>query len=179
MDAALQVREDRRRQMHDATHHVWAARLADGTTRFDDDGEPSGTGGRPILAALEAAEFVDVVCVVTRYFGGTRLGTGGLARAYGRAASLALEAAPRRRVERAEVRHVRYSFADTGLVARTLASHGAVRDHDDFRDSVRTTIRIPAGTGSQLDRALRDATHGRASLEECEVPETGWLTLRA
>ena len=165
--------------MHDATHHVWAIRLADGTTRYDDDGEPSGTGGRPILASIEAADLVDTVCVVTRYFGGTKLGAGGLARAYGQAASLALDLGPKRRVQRAEVRHVRYSFTDTGLVARALASHGAARDHDEFQDAVRTTIRIPVGTGELLDRALRDATQGRAGLEECEAPEPGWLTLKA
>jgi putative IMPACT (imprinted ancient) family translation regulator len=179
IDDALKLRESRRRALHDATHHVWAVRLADGTTRYDDDGEPSGTGGRPILAAVEAAELVDTICVVTRYYGGTKLGTGGLARAYGHAAALSADLVPKRRVQRAEIRHVRYAFTDTGLVARALASHGAARDHDEFHDTVRTTIRIPVGTGTLLDRVLSDATQGRAILEECDAPEPGWLTLRA
>lgn len=165
--------------MHDASHHALAIRLSDGTTRHDDAGEPSGTAGRPILAALEGAELVDAACVVTRYFGGTKLGTGGLARAYGQAASSAVEQLARRCVQKAEIHRVRYAFDDTGLVARTLATHGVTRDGDEYGEAVHTRIRIPLGTSEALDRALRDATHGRAMLEECDEPELGWITLKA
>jgi putative IMPACT (imprinted ancient) family translation regulator len=179
IDVGLQLRERRRKEMHDASHHALAIRLADGATRYDDAGEPSGTAGRPILAVLEGAELVDAACVVTRYFGGTKLGTGGLARAYGQAASSAVEQLARRRVQQAEIHRVRYSFDDTGLVARTLATHGVARDGDEYGEVVHTSIRIPLGTAELLDRALRDATQGRAMLEACDEPELAWITLKA
>jgi putative IMPACT (imprinted ancient) family translation regulator len=144
-------------------------------SRYDDDGEPSGTGGRPILSAIETAGVVDVICVVTRYFGGTKLGTGGLARAYGRAAVLALDQLPTRRVRLAEIRHVRYGFEDTGIVARVLAAHGAVRGSDEFSDVVRTEVRIPVGMGERLAKGLLDATGGRASLEPMHSLSTTWI----
>ena len=74
-------RDGERARFHDATHHVWAFRGSTGEERWDDDGEPAGTGGRPILAAIDSSRVFNVVVVVTRWFGGTKLGTGGLARA--------------------------------------------------------------------------------------------------
>jgi len=174
-DRGLAVRDVERRRTPDATHHVYALRLADGAARYDDDGEPAGTAGRPILAALETSGVVDVVCVVTRYFGGTKLGTGGLARAYSRAAALALSQLPTRQVLLAEIRHVRYEFGDTGIVARVLAAHGAVRGGDEFSAVVRTELRVPAGTGERLGKALLDATGGRATLEPRQSPRTAWI----
>jgi len=175
VDAALAVRDRERRRHHDATHHVFAVRLAAGDVRWDDDGEPSGTGGRPLLAELEARDLVDAVIVVTRWFGGTKLGTGGLARAYGGAAAAALEAGHVRKVVPGEVRHVRYEFADTGSVARALEAGGAVRGPDEFGTSVRTEIRIRRGDGPELERRLRDATAGRARLEPDEDPARCWI----
>jgi uncharacterized YigZ family protein len=95
-DALAEV-EALRRAHHDATHVAFAWRLGspDGgvRTRASDAGEPAGTAGRPILAAIEAGGLVDALVVVVRWFGGTKLGTGGLARAYGDAAAAALAAA--------------------------------------------------------------------------------------
>lgn len=175
LEDGLAVRDAEGRRNHDATHHVWAVRLADGSFRYDDDGEPTGTGGRPILTEIDAAGLVDSVCVVTRYFGGTKLGAGGLARAYGLAAARALERAPTRRVRRAETRYITYGFEDTGSVARVLALHGAVRDGDEFSEKVRTAIRIAAGTADHLNRALQNATRGRASLEPSAAPPASWI----
>ncbi len=79
------------RQQHwDATHNVWAYIIHGGPTRYSDDGEPQGTAGMPVLEVLRGGGVENVCCVVTRYFGGTLLGTGGLVRAYGRAARDAL-----------------------------------------------------------------------------------------
>ena len=86
---------------HDARHVCWAWRLGRSASPAEargDGGEPAGTAGEPILAALRKADLVDCVGVVLRWFGGIKLGTGGLARAYGEAAALALEAAPRREI---------------------------------------------------------------------------------
>ncbi len=92
--------------------------------RSSDDGEPSGTGGMPILAALHGAGLVDVVCVVTRWFGGVKLGAGPLARAYGEAAGAALAAAPRvERVVHPQWR-VHVSYADIGRLVNELTARG-------------------------------------------------------
>jgi len=174
-EEAVDVRDRERRRYHDATHHVFAVRLATGDVRWDDDGEPAGTGGRPLLAELEARELVDAVLVVTRWFGGTKLGTGGLARAYGAAGARAVETARTRDVVRGEVRRVRYAYTDTGSVAHVLEATGALRGPDDFGTDVVTQVRIRRGDGPDLDRRLRDATAGRARLEPDDDPTPCWI----
>ena len=82
-----------RKKYWDATHNVYAYVLSSGTERFSDDGEPSGTSGMPTLTVLRGAKVQNVLCVTTRYFGGTLLGAGGLVRAYSQAAKGALDAA--------------------------------------------------------------------------------------
>ncbi len=91
---ALQAIETVRKEFYDATHHCFAYRMGIGGSEFrsNDDGEPSGSAGRPILSAIDKLGLTDVIVVVTRYFGGTKLGVGGLVRAYGSAADCALEA---------------------------------------------------------------------------------------
>ena len=82
-----------RKENYDARHNVWAYILRDGTMRYSDDGEPQGTGGQPVLEVLKKSGLNDVLCVVTRYFGGILLGAGGLTRAYAKGASLAVKGA--------------------------------------------------------------------------------------
>ena len=82
-----------KKQYHDARHNCWCYLLRDGTERYSDDGEPQGTAGIPMLEVFRRAGVTNVVCVVTRYFGGIKLGAGGLIRAYGHAAVLGLDAA--------------------------------------------------------------------------------------
>ena len=122
---ARAVLQERERQMFDAAHHCSAWRLRDGTGRANDAGEPSGSAGAPILAAIDGAGLVDCCVVVTRYFGGTKLGVGGLVRAYGEAAALALEGAPRRGGVRAVRLRVRYPYEHTAAVMRMLERVGA------------------------------------------------------
>lgn len=160
---------------------MFAVRLADGSIRFDDDGEPAGTAGRPILAELESRELVDALVVVVRWFGGTKLGTGGLARAYAAAAERAIEEARTRSVVAGEVRHVRYGFADTGTVARVLDSAGATRGQDSYGAAggslVRTEIRVPSEAVAGLDARLSEATGGRAGVEPDDDPESCWIAV--
>ena len=94
-EQALQHVEALRKRFYDARHWCWAYRLGRGRDvfRYQDDGEPSGTAGRPILQEIDGRELTDVLVVVVRYFGGTKLGTGGLARAYGDAARATLGSA--------------------------------------------------------------------------------------
>lgn len=82
-----------RKKHYDARHHCFCYRLANGTVRASDDGEPQGTAGQPMLAVFDREDVQNVLCVVTRYFGGILLGAGGLTRAYAKAAKMALDAA--------------------------------------------------------------------------------------
>lgn len=120
-ESARSILDALRRQHPDATHHCFAWRVGwPPQERSSDAGEPSGTAGPPILSALRAAELSDVVAVVARWFGGTKLGKGGLVRAYGGSVRLALEQLPTR-LERPRNRfRVRFPFELTGEVRRLL-----------------------------------------------------------
>lgn len=123
--AARAALEARQREMFDATHHCSAWRLRDGAWRASDSGEPSGSAGMPILAAIDGMRVVDCAVIVTRYFGGTKLGVGGLVRAYGEAAALALAGAPLREAVAALRLRVRYRYEHTSAVMRALERCGA------------------------------------------------------
>ena len=148
-----------------ASHHAWAARLADGAERAHDDGEPGGTAGAPILARLQGRDLVDLVVVVTRWFGGTKLGAGGLVRAYGGCAGETLDRArlvPW--VQRVTV-IVRYPWSDSGLVDGVLRSRGIEPDETLYDAAVHVKVALPIETARDLEIALRDASSGRIKAE--------------
>lgn len=146
----------------DATHNCWAWRIGS-AYRSSDDGEPAGTAGRPILAAIDGQGLDGVVVVVTRWYGGIKLGAGGLVRAYGGTAAECLRTAERREVvEMAEV-DVECPFADIAAVHGALATFDAEKLEEDFRaDGVRFRLRLPADHLAALATHLRDATRDRA-----------------
>lgn len=149
-----------------ATHNCWAYRV--GTQyRSSDDGEPSGTAGRPILAAIDGAGLDAVAVVVTRWYGGIKLGAGGLVRAYGGCAAQCLRDAPRvERVVAVEVA-LAYDFGDTGAVHAMLAAVGAERIDERFSgDGAHLRIRLPRERVDSLKAQLRDATRNRVRLQE-------------
>ena len=92
-EEALARIQEMKKQHYDASHNCWAYVIRDGAMRFSDDGEPGGTAGNPMMQVLQKQELYNVVCVVTRYFGGVLLGAGGLVRAYTKGAKLAIDAA--------------------------------------------------------------------------------------
>jgi putative IMPACT (imprinted ancient) family translation regulator len=155
------LRDAERRRFHDATHHVFAVRTLDGSLHMDDDGEPAGTAGRPVASALERADFRRAAVVVTRWFGGTKLGTGGLARAYGDAAAAVLErltpawAAPGRSVI------VTFPYEETGAVMRVVEASRGVRSGEAWGEEATIRLLVPAAALEGLRRSLRDATAGR------------------
>ena len=148
----------------DATHNCWAWRIGD-AYRSSDDGEPAGTAGRPILAAIDGQGLDGVVVVVTRWFGGIKLGAGGLVRAYGGAAAECLRTAERRDViVMAEV-DVDCPFADLAAVHAALPAFDAEKLSEDYAvDGVRFRLRLPAGHVEALAARLRDATRDRARM---------------
>ena len=92
-EEALEKIQQMKKQHYDATHNCWAYIIRDGAVRFSDDGEPGGTAGMPMLQVLQREGLYNIVCVVTRYFGGILLGAGGLVRAYTKGAKIAVDAA--------------------------------------------------------------------------------------
>ena len=153
-----------RRKHADATHNVWAYVLADGQMRWSDDGEPGGTSGQPTLNVFRSAGVSDVCCVVTRYFGGILLGSGGLVRAYSKAASMALEAAGRARMAEWQSVAVECSYAHYERLRRLLEGEGAQDMSGDFAEFVTVTCLLPAGVPEQIGGRITDMTAGGARM---------------
>lgn len=145
----------------DATHNCWAWRVAD-AYRSSDDGEPAGTAGRPILAAIDGQGCDRVVVVVTRWFGGIKLGAGGLVRAYGAAAAECLRLAEKRTlVEQAELAFA-CPFAHLGDAHAALHAFGAEKLDEAFdADGALLRVRLPADRADALKTRLRDTTRDR------------------
>ncbi|HZH43055.1 MAG TPA: YigZ family protein [Lysobacter sp.] len=144
-----------------ATHNCWAYRIG-GAYRFHDDGEPAGTAGRPILAAIDGQAVDGVAVLVIRWYGGIKLGAGGLARAYGGAAAECLRLAPKRtRVVETEI-ELACPFGDLGAVHALLPAHGAAKLSEAFdADGARLRVRLPADRVDAFRARLRDATRDR------------------
>ena len=149
-----------------ATHNCWAWRIG-GDYRSSDDGEPAGTAGRPILAAIDGQGYDRIVVVVTRWFGGIKLGAGGLVRAYGGAAAECLRLADRvALVEMARVA-VHVAFEDMATAHHLLAAFAAQKHGEDFdAGGARLRLELPAEAVPALKSRLRDATRDRARFED-------------
>ena len=147
-----------------ANHNCFAWRLADGTHHSSGDGEPSGTAGPPILSAIENAGLHNVVVVVQRFFGGVKLGTGGLARAYGGVASACLRGAERVHQPNLARMNVRFALGDTGAVYAALGRYNPREVRRLSNGWVELAFEAPPDQVSVLALALREATHGRVAL---------------
>lgn len=159
---AMAFVEQIRKKHADATHNVWAYVLNSGAMRWSDDGEPGGTSGQPTLNVFRSAGVVDVCCVVTRYFGGTLLGSGGLVRAYSKAASMALEAAGRARMAEWNVVETVCGYAQYERVKRLLTDLGAVDLDSSFGADVSVSALLPVDTADVFCSRLTDVTAGSA-----------------
>ena len=144
-----------------ATHNCWAWRIGQ-DYRSNDDGEPAGTAGRPILAAIDGQGYDRVAVVVTRWFGGIKLGAGGLVRAYGGAAAECLRTAARQPLLAMVELELACPFEDLGTVHAALATHAAEKTAERFEpDGARLQLRLPATGLNALQVRLRDATRDR------------------
>ena len=154
------------RALHrEARHNVYAYIVREPAySRFSDDGEPQGTAGKPVLDALKKPELTDAAVVVTRYFGGILLGTGGLVRAYSHAAHLAVEAAGIVRMRACAVFKLTFSYALYEPVLQLLPYHGAVAEDTAFGEAVTLTVRLPLENEEGFLRALSERTLGRAAV---------------
>ena len=158
--------EQTRKREHKATHHCFAYRLgvSGDEVRYDDDGEPSGTAGPPILRQIEALDLTNTLVVVTRYYGGTKLGTGGLARAYGDAADAALQTATIvDRVVRTSVR-LRFDYDDTSPARRVLEQFDAVIEESYYTDVTEWTVGVRASEVDSFLQAFTDQLSDRGTV---------------
>ncbi|MCS3472863.1 thymidylate synthase [Pseudomonas sp. JUb42] len=150
----------------DATHNCWAWKLG-AQYRSNDDGEPGGTAGRPILAAIEAQDFDQVVVLVIRWYGGIQLGTGGLARAYGGGANKCLQQAERRPLINRVTRELECSFSELALVKLRVAEiNGLIQAENFTSNGVELSIAIGPEQVEVLQRQLADLSRGRIILHE-------------
>lgn len=153
-----------------ATHNCWAYRIGP-DYRSSDDGEPGGSAGRPILAAIEGQGLDEVMVAVTRWYGGTNLGVGGLVRAYGGAAAECLRTAARRDIVRYDEFELACGFELAGAVHGLLDTLGARKLSEDFvEQGLRLRLRVPDYNGIPLATRLRDLSRGAASLRRIETP---------
>ncbi|CAB3758797.1 IMPACT family protein [Paraburkholderia solisilvae] len=160
-DAAMDELRRLRERYPGATHVCWAL-LAGGQSGMSDDGEPSGTAGRPILEVLRHHDLDGVLAAVVRYYGGVKLGAGGLVRAYTDAIASALQDAPR--VERIALTTlaVEIGYADEARVRRWIEQQNYLLDHSAYGMRVDLAIRMPLTALDDAREALRDLTQGRA-----------------
>ena len=161
-----------RAEFPDATHHcsAYVAGPPGSTASLgsSDDGEPAGTAGRPMLSVLLNSGLGEVAVVVTRYFGGVKLGKGGLVRAYSGAVQHALrEAAVAVRVEMVVVRVV-FAYPHTDAVRRALAKEGAAVKAERFEETVTVDASVPEDRLDALERALGDATQGTVRIDRAQ-----------
>ncbi|WP_017903826.1 IMPACT family protein [Pseudomonas asplenii] len=149
----------------DATHNCWAWKLAD-QYRSSDDGEPGGTAGRPILAAIEAQDCDQVVVLVIRWYGGIQLGTGGLARAYGGGANKCLQNAERvELISRVPLRCT-CGFSELALVKLRVAEAGGLMVEEQFTaNGVELQLAVGESLIDTLQRQLADLSRGRILLQ--------------
>src|SRR6185437_4309503 len=146
-----------------ATHNCWAWRIGDGY-RFNDDGEPGGTAGRPILQAIDGQQMDGVAVVVTRWYGGIKLGAGGLMRAYGGTAAECLRLAERAPVVPMLQLRAHVAFADQALVRARLAELQARLEQEQFDAEGATLVwRLPAAHLEEARARIIDLTRGRST----------------
>ena len=165
-DAVMRALAAIRREFFDATHHCYAYRLGlDGSDfRAVDGGEPSGTAGKPILAAIDHAGLTEVLIVVTRYFGGTKLGVGGLAHAYGEAAAAVLASVAHTVCYRTIMLRATFAHALVSVVMRVAGNAGAKIGPATYDDAVHLPLTIRASKVDELVSALVEGTRGEIQI---------------
>lgn len=172
-EAVAKIKE-MRETYWDATHNCWAYIIREGNLmRYSDDGEPQGTAGMPILDVLRHRNLTNVCCVVTRYFGGILLGTGGLVRAYTEGAKIAVAAAGIMQMSMFSVLLIACPYNLLEIVQHLLPSYGCTVEDTEYGADVTLTVTIPVGGEAALNLALAEATAGTVYAEVIETKFMG------
>ena len=165
-EEALERIAQMKKQHYDASHNCWAYVIRDGAMRFSDDGEPGGTAGNPMMQVLQKEQLFNVVCVVTRYFGGTLLGAGGLVRAYTKGAKIAIDAAGKSMKRIWTVLYVPCPYNFYERVKLEIEAFGGILRDTQFGAEVELEILLSQDqTQPFLDR-LTDMTAGTVEAME-------------
>ncbi len=159
-EEALSKIQEMKKQHYDATHNCWAYVIRDGAMRFSDDGEPGGTAGNPMMQVLQREGLYNVVCVVTRYFGGVLLGAGGLVRAYTKGAKIAIDAAGKSMKRVWSVLYVPCPYHLYERVKLEVESFGAIIRDTQFGAEVELEILVAEGQRDTLLDKLTDMSAG-------------------
>ena len=164
---AIDFINEKRSEHWNATHNVYSYSLREGNIkRYSDDGEPSGTAGMPVLDVIVKNEIFDVVVVVTRYFGGVLLGTGGLVRAYSHGSKIAVEAAKPVIMQNCLVCEARCAYNQYGKVSSLIIGVGAAVDDTVYESDVLVKFHIKPDLLGTLNKKLADATSGEVTVEQ-------------
>lgn len=157
-----------RKREHAASHHCYAWRVglaAEQVFKYSDDGEPSGTAGKPIYDVLSGAEITNTLLVVTRYFGGTKLGTGGLTHAYGEAAQAVMQMSGRKENFLNTTFVLRMNFHHYDRWMRLQQKLGAIVVKMDFSEEVMAEVSIRNSRADELRTAFIEMTAGKGNIE--------------
>ncbi len=162
---ALALLAEMRKEFSDATHNVYAYVLRENNiARFSDDGEPSGTAGMPVMEVLKQEELTDVAVVVTRYFGGTLLGAGGLVRAYSKTAKLGIDAAHMATMTYGADVQITVSYDLYGKLQYLLEQEKLPIGESEFGEEVSVTVFVRVEDIPALEKKITEATNGRATV---------------
>ena len=167
-EEALARIQEMKKQHYDATHNCWAYIIKDGPMRFSDDGEPGGTAGNPMMQVLQREQIYNVVCVVTRYFGGILLGAGGLVRAYTKGAKIAIDAAGKSMKRVWTVLYVPCPYTYYERVKLEVEAFGGIIRSTEFGAEVELEILVAKPQTQAFVDKLTDLTAGTV-----EALETG------
>lgn len=161
---------EQRRRFPDANHHVYAWMIGGAgrqyLQRFSDDGEPSGTSGPPVLDVLRKGNITDTIIVVTRYFGGTLLGTGGLVKAYGASASGVMREAGLTEMIPARLYHISFPYRFVDIIQHRLECMNYTIESQNFSADVSFTCRVPAAEQEGFVRMIEEISSGQALIEK-------------
>lgn len=176
-EEAMQYLEEARKRYWDARHHCWAYVLGRNPSaeRMSDDGEPAGTAGKPILEVIRGRQITDVLVIVTRYFGGTLLGTGGLVRAYTASAAEGLQHSEIITRFHGFKLRIAADYTSLGKIQYLLAQRKICILESVYTDKVELIVLVPDEEEGALFKEIMDGTNGQAVLEkeqECWFAQT-------
>lgn len=161
--------EEMKKKYYDARHNCWCYLLQEGgVVRYSDDGEPQGTAGQPMLNVFQRENVENVVCIVTRYFGGVLLGAGGLTRAYAKAAKDALDAAGKARMQPFSVLLLECPYPMFERIKLLIEGHEGRIESSDYGAAVTLTFLLPVQKTADFSAALTELSGGQMSAEEVE-----------
>lgn len=164
-EEAINFIEEIRAMQRQATHNVYAYVLRqDNISRYSDDGEPAGTAGVPVLEVIKKEGLTDVAVVVTRYFGGILLGAGGLVRAYGKSATLAIEKAQKTEMVYCSVYVVRCDYSTYGKIEYLINDQGYILRDSSFENDVCLTVCVPETENDKFVKSVNDISGGTAKI---------------